>query len=338
MSQSRLTPKDSLLHRDTHALWLEFTRRAMACQFDILLHPNHPPEGAEAAVQALEVIEYLEGLLSVYIPTSDLSRLNHRGKDCWVDLSLPATEMLEIGLEIFRQTEGAFDLTAAKLSDVWGFSSRKGAMPTQAQIDIALQSVGSQHLELLPKEQRARFQADIAVNPGGIGKGYAIDQAVAILREKGVNDFALHGGKSSIVGYGKQLLSDSSPGWKIAVRHPEQSEKILGTLLLIDRALGTSGPANQFFYFRGTRYGHIINPKTGWPASGMLSVTVTHPSATWADALATGLYVMGIDQAVAFCESHPEVGMLAILPAKRAGEVELVTCNLTEEQWTPATA
>lgn len=337
MSQPQQTPHDSSTHRDTQALWLEFTRRAMACQFDILLHPNHPPEGAEAAVQALEVIEYLEGLLSVYIPTSDLSRLNHRGKDCWVDLSLPATEMLEIGLEIFRQTDGAFDLTASKLSDLWGFSSRKGAMPTQAQIDIALQSVGSQHLELLRDEQRARFLADIAVNPGGIGKGYAIDQAVAILRENGVNDFALHGGKSSIVGYGKQLLSDPNPGWKIAVRHPEQSERILGTLLLIDRALGTSGPANQFFYFRGVRYGHIINPKTGWPASGMLSVTVTHPSATWADALATGLYVMGIDQAVAFCESHPEVSMLAILPAKRDGEVELVTCNLTEEQWTPAT-
>ena len=143
----------------------------MACQFDVLLHPNHPPEGPEAAVEALETIEYLEGLLSVYRPTSDFSRLNHRGKETWVDLSLPAMELLQIGHEIFQVTNGAFDITAAKLSDVWGFSSRQGRMPTEQQISDALKNVGSHHLEIEPALQRARFLADVAVNPGGIGKG-----------------------------------------------------------------------------------------------------------------------------------------------------------------------
>jgi thiamine biosynthesis lipoprotein len=323
-------------HIPSNPLWLEFTRNAMACQFDVLLHPNHPPEGPEAAVEALETIEYLEGLLSIYRPTSDLSRLNHRGKETWVDLSLPAMELLKIGHEIFQATGGAFDITAAKLSDVWGFSSRQGRVPTEEQISDALKNVGSQHLEFDPNLQRARFHSDIAVNPGGIGKGYAIDQAVAILLQNGVTDFAIHGGKSSVVAHGKQLLQNPQTGWNIAVRHPEQSERILGTLVLRDRALGTSGPANQFFYFRGVRYGHIIDPRTGWPASGILSLSVTHPNATWADALATGLYVMGIDQAVAYCEAHPETGMLAILPGKRVGEIELVTCNLSDECWIAA--
>jgi thiamine biosynthesis lipoprotein len=134
------------------------------------------------------------------------------------------------------------------------------------------------------------------------------------------------------------LLTHQHEGWNIAVNHPEQTQHVLGTLMLRNCALGTSGPANQYFYFRGIRYGHIIDPRTGWPAQGPLSVTVLHPSAAWADALATGLYVMGIDAAIAYCEARPEVGMLALLPGKRQGDIEVVTCNLSDQQWSPAEA
>jgi thiamine biosynthesis lipoprotein len=314
-------------------IWLEFTRRAMACQFDVLLHPQRPEHGPEAAVEALELVEWLERILSVYIPTSDLSRLNARGHETWVDVSLPAFDMLKLGYEIYQQTGGCFDMTAAKLSEAWGFSSRQGRMPTQEQIAESLAKVGSHHVQLDQEQQRVRFTGPVAVNPGGIGKGYAIDQAVSILRDRGVEDFAIHGGKSSVSAFGKQLLEQNDPGWNIAVRHPEQSERVLGTLVLKDRSLGTSGPANQFFYFKGERYGHIIDPRTGWPARGALSVTVLHPSAAWADALATGLYVMGVDQALKFCETRPEVGYLAIVPSQRLGEVEIITCNLDSQTW-----
>ncbi|MFN6136918.1 MAG: FAD:protein FMN transferase, partial [Planctomycetota bacterium] len=215
----------------------------------------------------------------------------------------------------------------------WGFSSRQGRMPTTEQIAQSLTQVGSEHVEIDQTAKRVRFVGSVAVNPGGIGKGYAIDQAVGVLRDQGVEDFAIHGGKSSVSAYGKQLLFQSEPGWKIAVRHPEQSERSLGTLVLKNRSLGTSGPANQFFYFKGERYGHIIDPRTGWPARGALSVTILHPSAAWADALATGLYVMGIEQALEFCATRPEVGYLAIAPGRRIGEVEIITCNLDEGTW-----
>ncbi|MFN6302408.1 MAG: FAD:protein FMN transferase [Planctomycetota bacterium] len=314
-------------------IWLEFSRRAMACQFDVLLHPGRPEQGPQAAVEALELIEWLEQLLSIYIPTSDLSRLNARGKETWVDVSLPTLDMLKIGCEIYEQTQGCFDMTAARLSEVWGFSSRQGRMPTTEQIAQSLTQVGSEHVEIDQTAKRVRFVGSVAVNPGGIGTGYAIDQAVGVLRDQGVEDFAIHGGKSSVSAYGKQLLFQSEPGWKIAVRHPEQSERILGTLVLKNRSLGTSGPANQFFYFKGERYGHIIDPRTGWPARGALSVTILHPSAAWADALATGLYVMGIEQALEFCATRPEVGYLAIAPGRRIGEVEIITCNLDEGTW-----
>jgi len=317
----------------TDPIWLEFSRRAMACQFDVLLHPGRPEQGPEAAVEALELIEWLEQLLSIYIATSDLSRLNARGQETWVDVSLPTLDMLKVGCEIYEQTQGCFDMTAARLSEVWGFSSRQGRMPTDEQIEQALGQIGSKHIEIDHAARRVRFNRAVAVNPGGIGKGYAIDQAVGILRDRGVEDFAIHGGKSSVCAFGKQLVNQKELGWKIAVRHPEQSERILGTLVLKNRSLGTSGPANQFFYFKGERYGHIIDPRTGWPARGALSVTILHPSAAWADALATGLYVMGIEQSLEFCASRPEVGYLAIAPGRRIGEVEIITCNLDEFTW-----
>jgi thiamine biosynthesis lipoprotein len=318
-------------------IWLEFSRRAMACQFDVLLHPNLPTDGPEHAIQALELIDFLEQLFSVYIPTSDLSRLNLRGNDIDVDVALPTLDLLRIAKTIHQKTDGAFDITAASLSDVWGFSSRAGKMPDENAIHEALQRVGSQFLLIDEEKSQVQFTRPISVNPGGIGKGYAIDQAAQLLLDHGVSEFAIHGGKSSVRAHGRQQLEQSAPGWKIAVRHPEQSERILGSLILKNLALGTSGPANQFFYFRGVRYGHIIDPRTGWPAQGPLSVTVLHPSATWADALATALYVMGVDQAIQFCQSNSEVGMLALLPGERQGSIEVVTCNIDTTTWIPAT-
>lgn len=313
--------------------WLEFARDAMACRFEILLHPGQPSHGGEAACEALETITYLEQVLSVYVPSSDLSRLNVNGVGTWLDVSESTFQLLKLGKEIHESTDGAFDMTAAKLSKVWGFHQRQGKMPTELEIASALESIGTEHIELDETTRRVRFQRSIEVNPGGIGKGFAIDCAAGSLLKRGVQHFAFHGGKSSVLCHGGQSWDAPDQGWKIAVRHPEQSERILGTLTLMNQALGTSGPANQFFYFRGKRYGHIIDPRTGWPSEGLLSVTVLHPSAGWADALATGLFVMGLERAIEYCERNPDVCMLALAATERAGTCEVITCNMKPDQW-----
>lgn len=320
-----------------NSVWLEMGRDAMACRFEVLLNPGRPSNGPEIAMHALDRIASLEQLLSVYLPNSELSRVNQRAAQAPVAVSETTFAMLQLGMEIYQRTSGTFDMTAASLSKIWGFYRRQGVMPNDSQIQQALASVGSNQILLDAADQTVRFARPLEINPGGIGKGFALDCAADILTREGVEDFAFHGGKSSILCKGSQAPEEGgTEGWRIAVRHPEQSDRILGWLTLYDQALGTSGPANQFFYFRGKRYGHIIDPRTGWPADGVLSVTVLHPSAGWADALATGLFVAGVEGAVKYCEENPETVMLAILPGKRDGECEIVSCNLRSGQWEPA--
>ena len=319
-----------------NSVWLEIARNAMACRFEVLLHPGKPNNGPEIAWSALDTVTFLEQLLSVYIPTSELSLVNERAFETSVKISESTFSLLELGLSIFEKTNGAFDMTAAKLSKTWGFYRRQGRMPTDLEIRQSIEAVGSDHIVLNALEGTVRFTKPLEVNPGGIGKGFAIDCGASLLKQNSVGDFAFHGGKSSILCSGNQTAIGDEKGWRIAVRHPEQSERILGRLTLFDQALGTSGPANQFFYFRGKRFGHIIDPRTGWPAEGMLSVTVLHPSAGWADALATGLYVAGIEHAIQYCEQNLDTAMLAILPGRRDGECEIVTCNMQPGQWTRA--
>ncbi len=119
----------------------------------------------------------------------------------------------------------------------------------------------------------------------------------------------------------------------VAVRHPYQNDVLLGELRLHDQALGTSGAANQFFYYQGKRYGHIIDPRTGWPAQNWLSVTVVSATAIAADALATAAFVMSREEIEAFASRHPEHGIIAIAKGERAGDTMVTAWNLDQPTW-----
>ncbi len=312
----------------------EIGRWLMACRFEVLLNAGRPSQGGDAAIEALNRIEHLEHILSVYLPNSDVSNLNrfafHKPQTVCNDIA----NLLKIAFDVHQMTLGAFDVTAASLTEAWGFARRQGAMPTSSQIADALKQIGMDKIMLDSENRSVQYRTEgIKINTGGIGKGYALDRAADILERHQVDDYLIHGGHSSILAKGDRHDLQRQDGWVIAVSHPEQPKYVLGSLVLRNKALGTSGPANQFFYYNGVRYGHIIDPRNGWPAQGMLSITVLHSSAAYADALATGLFVLGPDQAIAFCQQHPEVSCLIVLPTSRQSEVEVVTCNLDEETW-----
>ena len=196
-----------------------------------------------------------------------------------------------------------------------------------------------QHLQLEVDSKSVRFAVpDLKINLGGIGKGYAIDCVAQMIREKGIGDFVLHGGQSSVVAAGNQknLESESDRGWPVGLSHPLLPDRRLAEFYLRDAALGTSGTARQGFFHQGKRFGHIIHPQTGWPTDHFLSTTVISPSAELSDALATAFFVMPIEAVEAVCRQHTDVGAVLVSEStgKDKGEVQLEWFNLDESDWT----
>ena len=230
------------------------------------------------------------------------------------------------------QTGGAFDVTAGQLSKAWGFYRRAGKMPTAEEIETALATVSYEHLQLNPAEQAVHFlKPGMEINLGAIGKGYALDRAADLLAEKELRDCLLHGGNSSVLARGHRC--GDAGGWTIALKHPLRPDERFAEFFLHNQALGTSGSGTQYFHHGGKRYGHIIDPRTGWPAEQILSSTVIAPTAAEADALATALYVMSLEEAAAFAKQRPDVAALLTTRGKHAGEVELHPFNLADDAW-----
>jgi len=260
---------------------------------------------------------------------------------------------LERAVALYRATGGAFDVATGRLSKVWGFFRRQGQMPAADEVAAALATVGSQHLQLDGATHSVRFlRPGLELNLGAVGKGYALDRAADTLQTGGVRDFLIHGGNSSVLARGRRMkdevgrmkddserdsssliLHPSSFGWSVALRHPLKPDARLAEFLLHDQALGTSGSGTQFFHYRGKRFGHIIDPRTGWPSDKVLSATVIAPTAEQADALSTAFYVMGLEAAREYCARQTDVSALLVMRANEAGGIELHPLNLADDLW-----
>jgi thiamine biosynthesis lipoprotein len=266
----------------------------------------------------------LERQLSYFRPESEISQINRTAAEREVEVEPRLFGLLQLAMRVWRESGGAYDLTAAPLWEAWGFARRAGAIPKDDQLAAARALVGSQWVELNERRSTIRFhRAGVRLNLGSIGKGYAVDRAVELLLAEGVTDFLVHGGYSSVaarggVGWTSESVllhetdsevhptSERTP-WTIGVKDPLRTDVRVGQIELNDRALGTSGAQHQSFRHQGKRYGHILDPRTGWPADGVLAVSVTAPTAAEADALSTAFYVLGPQWAMDYCR-HPQAG------------------------------
>lgn len=316
---------------------LELSRAAMACEFQVLLNAGQHPGAEEAAIQALDLVERLESQMTVYRPDSEVSRLNRAAHSGPVVVERRLFELLQTALELHAQTGGAFDITSGPLSKAWGFFRRQGQVPPNAEIRAALEQVGSQHMVLDPGTSSVRFaKAGLEINLNSIGKGYALDRCAELLIAAGIHDFALHGGHSSILARGSRQNGDEpNSGWVVALRNPLRLDQRLGEIRLRDRALGTSGTAAQYFYSAGRRFGHLLDPRMGWPVEHTLSATVLAPTAALADALATALFVLGPEAGADYLASRPELAAVFLVPGPRTADLRVVTCGLGEDEWRP---
>jgi len=337
LAEGRLAPETApASHADPLAetYLVHVGRLAMASQFEVLLNAGQYEHGTEAALEALDLLGPLEDQLSVFRGGSQLSRLNLGAAEGPVVVEPPLFELLELCMRLWEETGGAFDISATPLWRVWGFARRAGAMPSQEQIAEALGRTGSHLVELDRQRRTVRFRVPgVELSLGSVGKGYAVDRAGAVLQRAGIGDFLVHGGLSSVLGRGSRMVratgdSAAGHGWSVGISHPLRPGKRLAEIRLHDRALGTSGAANQFFRHQGRRYGHILDPRTGWPAHGVLSATVLAPNATLADALATAFYVMGLEKASQYCRSRPELAAVLVSPVGRGNQFEIHSIGL----------
>jgi FAD:protein FMN transferase len=291
---------------------LRASRRAMATVFEVLL-PVGRPFVPVAASAALDLIDELEDQLTVYRDHSEVSRLNRRAFEADVPVEAALFDLLAQSARLTRETNGAFDIAMGALIKTWGFYQRSGRVPAVAERAAAMERSGMRHVILEPDGRTVRYRRQgLEINLGGIGKGYALDRAAALLRQQWrIESGLLHGGTSSVVALGAP--PNDAKGWAVALKHPWDDQRTIGTAYLRNQALGTSAATYQFFEYNGRKLGHLLDPRRGWPAEGVHQATVIAPTAAEADALSTAFFVMGLPAAQIYCRSRPDLGAVILV-------------------------
>jgi thiamine biosynthesis lipoprotein len=283
----------------------------MACDFSITL-PGETAGAVDAGIEALDEVDRVEDLLSVYRPESGLSRLNAAAGAGPVAADAELYEVLRWAGRLNRLCEGAFDPCCQALVQAWGFYRGPKRVPGPEELRAALATSGVRQVSFSDERRSVQFaRPGLAFNLGAFGKGYAIDAAVRrIWARRGVRCGLMQGGQSSLLAVGAPR--EQGRGWQVMVEDPCRAGVPLVRLWLRDRALGTSGAANQFFEAGGRRYGHVLDPRSGWPAGGLAGATAIARHAAEADALSTAFFVLGAEGTRRILAARPDWGAVLV--------------------------
>jgi thiamine biosynthesis lipoprotein len=253
--------------------------------------------------------------MSNYKKESVLSQLNKNASEEPTDCNNELAYVIEQSLQYSDMTDGAFDITIGPLMKKWGFFKDQGRIPGKEELASTLESVSYKNIIIEEKTIKSLSKNPVTVKTvyfknagtridlGGIGKGYAVDMAARVLKQNGISS-ALINFAGNIYTFGTPPGKDS---WVIGLQHPRKSEGLLGAFEIKDKAVSTSGDYEKFFTIEGKRYSHIIDPRTGNPVKGIVSVTIVTDNATRADALSTGVFVLGLEQGMALIEKLTDV-------------------------------
>ena len=293
---------------------LERSEEAMGSSFSLVLYGADRARLETSADLAFREAHRLDAMLSNYRRESEWSRVNREAATRPVEVSQELFSVLSSCLEYSRQSEGAFDVTVGTLMKVWGFYKGEGSMPRRADVTEALTKVGYRHVLLDPVARTVRFnRPGIELDPGGIGKGYAVDRIVDVLKRERVDAALVSASGSSIYALGAP--PDDPRGWPITISRPRDSEQAAATLFLHDMSISTSGSYEKFFWAEGRTYSHIMDPRTGYPARGTSSVSVLAARTLDSEAWTKPFFINGRDWTKAhkpaafrvfFCDDQPQ--------------------------------
>ncbi len=302
---------------DCNSCLEHYSHRAMGCHFQILAPWRRQTPLAHWALVAFEEVDRLENMLSMYRADSELSQLNALASHRWCAGSPELIELAALALQLAEETAGAFDPTSTPLSRLWGFANGQPRVPTEDEIAGVLPRVGFRQIALRCEDLSLRWlRPGVELNFNGIGKGYALQRVAEILAAAGVSDWVVHGGQSSVVARGNDPSLGANGGWRIGLSHPTAPHQRLAEIVLRDEAIGTSGSGRQAFFIAGRRYGHVLDPRSGWPAQHALATTVIHRQPAWCDALATACHVMRADEVDQLCARHLDLEVIRVVSGK----------------------
>lgn len=239
-----------------------------------------PQKAKQALENSFNEISRIEKLMSHFDPDSALSQLNKQGYSGDTELCA----LIFKAVEISKITDGGFDVTVGPLMNLWDFKAQFPRVPSAQQISRTLQNIGYQYINIDSNKNRIMIKKGIDIDLGGIAKGYAADQAIAVLQKEGI--------RTALVNAGGDIRVIGDKEWHIGLKNP-RGKDILAAITVKDKAVITSGDYERYFIKEGKRYHHILNPNTGYPADLCQSVTVIAPTATAAVALAKGIFVAG---------------------------------------------
>jgi thiamine biosynthesis lipoprotein len=271
---------------------VEHRDEVMGSTFAVVLYGTDRAALEAAARAALDEAHRLDALLSNYKPDSEWSRVNGEAATRPVAVSSELFALLADCVHYSVESDGAFDITVGPLMRVWGFYNGEGNLPKRHEVVASLRHVGYRHIQLDPAARTVRFAVPgLELDPGGIGKGYAVDRMAGVLAARGV-DIALISASGSTI-YGRGAPPEEPRGWPITIRGPGDREAVAAPVFLKDMALSTSGNSEKFFWANGRTYAHLIDPRTGYPARGVASVSVVAPRAIDSEAWTKPYFING---------------------------------------------
>jgi thiamine biosynthesis lipoprotein len=311
----------------TTASTVTFTGRTMGTYCHITFVTNDSSAIAPLAARALARFASLDSLMTNWTTTSEVARLNHDAQGSPTTVDPEVATVLAKCADVNRGTEGAMDITVEPLVRAWGFLGGKPHVPDSATVAQAFAHVGAGHVHFDRESSTLRLDPGTRIDLGGIAKGYAVDRVASLLHEAGVHD--------ALVDLSGNMAAIGTPpgerGWRIGIRDPRNREPWFARVTLRDRAISTSGQYEQFVAANGRTYGHILDPRTGVPAQGVLSVTVIAESPFDTDAWDTGLFVLGPEETMKVARAHPELAVILVVPSGEGPDVVWVERSLRDD-------
>lgn len=310
----------------------------MGTEYVVYLYARSCEEAEAAATPAFNEIDRIDELLSNYREDSELSRINRDAARTEVTVDPEVFRFVASALDWSERSGGAFDMTVGGLMKTWGFFGASGKVPSDAEIAEARSRVGWKQVKLDRERRTVRFLSDgIEFDPGGIGKGYAVDRAALILRRNGVEQALISSGSSTIYALG---APHGMAGWKVQVPVPGDEERTVSTVLLRDTSLSTANRSQKYFVESGRLYGSIMDPRTLRPSEGALQATAIATSALDSDVLSNVLFVLGPEEGSRLLENMPQYSALVLsgeTPSLQCRTVRWPDAVASQHQTTPTT-